>query len=191
MPAVSTRRSRTEPTSTVSSTVSRVVPGSSVTMTRWNPARAFSKLDLPTLGLPKITARTPLAQHLPPGDGRQQSLQGSLGTGQTAGIRSQAELVNVLVRVVQYGVKMAAQVCEGVIDRLQPADQGALHLPRRIGGGLRSLRLDEVNDRLRLGQVHPAVQKRPLGELPPAGRLGPRLVQSLNPAASTAGEPWQ
>ena len=59
MPAVSMSRSRTPPQSTDSSTVSRVVPGMSVTMARSYPARALSSEDLPALGRPTIAVRTP------------------------------------------------------------------------------------------------------------------------------------
>ena len=59
IPAVSVSRRRVEPTITVSSTVSRVVPGMSVTITRSQPARAFKRLDFPTLGRPTMAAETP------------------------------------------------------------------------------------------------------------------------------------
>ena len=58
-PAVSTSRRRTPPQRTDSSTVSRVVPGMSVTMARSYPARAFRREDLPALGRPTMAVRTP------------------------------------------------------------------------------------------------------------------------------------
>ena len=57
--SVSVSRRRVEPTITVSSTVSRVVPGISVTITRSQPARAFKRRDFPTLGRPTMAAETP------------------------------------------------------------------------------------------------------------------------------------
>ena len=59
IPAVSISRSRVEPTMTDSSTVSRVVPGMSVTMARSKPASALSRLDFPTFGRPTMAAATP------------------------------------------------------------------------------------------------------------------------------------
>ena len=58
-PAVSTRTIGTPPMETLSSTVSLVVPGTSVTMTRPSPRRAFMRELLPALGLPAMTTLTP------------------------------------------------------------------------------------------------------------------------------------
>ena len=65
MPAVSESRRVTSPTKTVSSTTSRVVPGSSVTIDRSHPESRFIKVDFPTLGLPAITVFRPSRIALP------------------------------------------------------------------------------------------------------------------------------
>ena len=57
MPAVSTKRHSLPPSSTISSTGSRVVPASSLTTTRSSPAALFSSEDLPTFGRPRIATR--------------------------------------------------------------------------------------------------------------------------------------
>ena len=57
MPAVSTNRHSLPPSSTISSTGSRVVPASSLTTTRSSPAALFSSDDLPTFGRPRIATR--------------------------------------------------------------------------------------------------------------------------------------
>ena len=57
MPAVSTNRHSLPPSSTISSTGSRVVPASSLTTTRSSPAALFSSEDLPTFGRPRIATR--------------------------------------------------------------------------------------------------------------------------------------
>ena len=57
MPAVSTKRHMRPPSSTTSSTGSRVVPASSLTTTRSSPAALFSSEDLPTFGRPRIATR--------------------------------------------------------------------------------------------------------------------------------------
>ena len=58
-PAVSASRRGIPPSSTVSSTTSRVVPAYWVTMDRWHPASRFIRVDFPALGRPAITVRTP------------------------------------------------------------------------------------------------------------------------------------
>src|SRR5690348_1640044 len=64
-PAVSARVKST-PYSTIDSrSTSRVVPGMSVTIARSLPASAFSRLDLPTLGSPTITACMPSVRRAP------------------------------------------------------------------------------------------------------------------------------
>ena len=65
MPAVSMSRSRKDPTWTDSSTISRVVPGMSVTMARSKPASRFRRLDFPTLGLPTMAAAMPCRRICP------------------------------------------------------------------------------------------------------------------------------
>ena len=57
MPAVSMRTNVRLPRASTVSIESRVVPGCSATITRSSPSRAFSRLDLPTLGRPRIATR--------------------------------------------------------------------------------------------------------------------------------------
>jgi hypothetical protein len=59
MPAVSMRRMGRPWRLMVSSMVSRVVPAVSETMARSKPRRWLRSEDLPTLGSPKMTVRTP------------------------------------------------------------------------------------------------------------------------------------
>ena len=58
-PAVSNRFSRTLPSCTACSTISRVVPATGVTMARSKPASRFKSVLLPTLGRPSSTQSTP------------------------------------------------------------------------------------------------------------------------------------
>ena len=58
-PAVSIRRRETPDMRTASSMVSRVVPGTSVTIARSSCRRAFSRDDFPAFGLPIIAVRSP------------------------------------------------------------------------------------------------------------------------------------
>ena len=59
MPAVSFKCMRMPSSWMLPSTVSRVVPGMSVTMARSSINRALSREDLPALGLPQMTTRRP------------------------------------------------------------------------------------------------------------------------------------
>ena len=45
--------------------MSRVVPATSVTMARWEPLQALSRLDLPTLGRPTSATCSPLRSSCP------------------------------------------------------------------------------------------------------------------------------
>ena len=76
------------------------------------------------------------------------------------------EVLDVLVGIVHHGVEAAGEAQQRVVDLFERAAQRAVHLgggvPRRLGG----LGVNEVDDRLRLGEVHFAVQKRALGKFP-------------------------
>src|SRR5699024_5774578 len=65
IPAVSTNRNGTPLTLTYSSNVSRVVPGTSVTIALLSCIRLLSIEDLPTFGLPTITVDKPSLIILP------------------------------------------------------------------------------------------------------------------------------
>ena len=69
----------------------------------------------------------------------------------------QAEGRDVLVGVVQNGVEMRADVHETVVDGVQALAQNARNLTGRVGGGIGSLGVNEVDDGLGLREVHLAV----------------------------------
>ena len=75
------------------------------------------------------------------------------GRFQRVSIGLQAERLDVLVGVVQHGVKMRADIHELIVDRVQLFPQNARDLPASIGGGVCRLGVDEVDDRLRLRQI--------------------------------------
>jgi len=85
----------------------------------------------------------------------------------------------ILVGEVEAGLHAGDQVEEPVDHLLQPAAQGAAEL--LVGGGQRPLaaRPDQVRDRLGLAQVHPAVEKRALGEFSGFGRPAPPPAEVL------------
>ena len=65
IPAVSIKRTGTPPSTAISSTVSRVVPGTSVTIARSSESRAFSRVDFPTLGRPTMAMVNPSRRTFP------------------------------------------------------------------------------------------------------------------------------
>ena len=74
---------------------------------------------------------------------------------------------------------MGHDVRQSLIDPLHPPGQGAGELAGGLAGGRGGFSVDEVDDRLGLGQVQLAVEEGPLGELPRPGRPGPSGIQSL------------
>ena len=69
----------------------------------------------------------------------------------------QAEGLDILVGIVQNSVEMRADVHETVVDGVQLFAQNARNLTGRVGGGIGSLGVNEVNDGLGLREVHLAV----------------------------------
>ena len=111
--------------------------------------------------------------------GLQKRVKGLGVTPQGRGVVGKAEVLNVLVRVIQNGVEMAAQIRQAVIYRQQYLLQSAPYLPRGVGGGVGGLRLDQIDDCLRLGQIQFTIQKGPLRKFSPAGRSGPGGIETL------------
>ena len=58
------------------------------------------------------------------------------------GVLGQTEIRNVLVRVVQNGVKMGANIRQQVVGRGKLLLQTAAHLTGGVGGGVGSLRFN-------------------------------------------------
>ena len=69
----------------------------------------------------------------------------------------QAEGLDILVGIVQNGVEMRADVHETVVDGVQLFAQNARNLTGRVGGGVGSLGVNEVDDGLSLREIHLAV----------------------------------
>ena len=94
-------------------------------------------------------------------------------------ISIQAEILDILIGIIQHCVEMAAQVGQIVIDGIQLFLQSAAHLAGGIGSGIGGVCFNEVNDRLRLGQIQMAVEEGPLGEFAPACRPGTGDVEGF------------
>ncbi|CUO49160.1 Uncharacterised protein [Flavonifractor plautii] len=79
------------------------------------------------------------------------------------------EGVDVLVRIVQHGVKVGHEIHQTVVEGGHPAAQRAGELSGGLPHGGGGLRLEEIRHRLRLGQIQFSVEEGPLGELPRPG----------------------
>ena len=89
--------------------------------------------------------------------GLKKSIQ-SLGIGaEIAVVILQAEILDILVGVIQHCMEMAAQIGQVVIDGGQFLLQHALHLSGGVGGGIGGVCFDQVDDSLCLGQVQLSV----------------------------------
>ena len=76
-------------------------------------------------------------------------------------------------------MKMAAQIRQLVVNGSQLLLQGTPYLSGGVGGGIGGLRLNQIDDRLRLGQSQLPVEECPLGKFPPLGRSGSGGKQRL------------
>ena len=70
---------------------------------------------------------------------------------------AQLKRLDVLVGIVEHGVKMRADIDEREIDRVYFPQHRAAELAGGIGGGVGCLGIDEVDDRFGLREVHAAV----------------------------------
>ena len=94
---------------------------------------------------------------------------------------------DVFVRIVQHRVEMGHHVHQPIVDLPHPAGEGPGELARRLADRTGGLRVDEVHHRLGLGQVQPAPQEGPLGELPGPGLPGPLGKEGLQPQGQHRG----
>ncbi len=82
------------------------------------------------------------------------------------------EGVQVLVGVVQHRAEVGHHVGQAAVNCVNPPGEGSGELAGGLPGGGGGLRLNEVDDRLGLGQVQFSVEEGPLGELPGPGLPG-------------------
>lgn len=122
--------------------------------------------------------------------GRKQLLQRHARAVQRSAQLRRAEVLDVLVRIVEHGVEMAAQVRQPVIDRLDGALERPAELPCGVRGGVCRFGVNEVDDGLGLRQVELAVQEGPAREFAGPACRAPAASSASSPAASMAGEPW-
>ena len=70
----------------------------------------------------------------------------------------------VLIRVVQNGMVMSADVRQVPVHRVGPALHRSRELARGVARGQRGLRLDDIDDSLGPRQIQPSVKECPAGE---------------------------
>ena len=99
--------------------------------------------------------------------------------------------IDVLIGVVELGVKVRQNIGEPVVDRRNSFPHGAAQLTGCVGGGLGALGLDEVDDGLAWVRSIRPFKKARLVNSPGPACLAPLAKSACRAAESTAGEPWQ
>ena len=95
------------------------------------------------------------------------------------------EGVQVLVGVVQHRAEVGHHVGQAAVNCVNPPGEGPGELAGGLPGGGGGLRLNEVDDRLGLGQVQLSVEEGPLG-----GPWGSRGIEAPpSPPRCSCGEP--
>ena len=102
-------------------------------------------------------------------------------------ITCETEILNVLIRVVQHRMEMAAQVGQIIVDGIQFFLQLAAHLSGSVGGSFGGFSFNQVNDCFRLGQIQLTVQKRALGKFTTLGRSCAGAVQCFQTGSQHGG----
>ena len=159
-PAVSVSSTRTPPICTASVSVSRVVPGISVTIARSPPSSAFSRLLLPAFGLPQSTTRKPSSSMRP--------ARASQAAASFAAIALQAAVTSraVCVSSTSSGKSIAAAIAASrdvISCPCRPHERGyaALHLPHGAAHGALTARADHPHHALGLRQINAPVHETP------------------------------
>ena len=90
-------------------------------------------------------------------DAYQQSIQRLCVFAEGAFVRFQAEVLDVLVGVIQNRVKMAAQIGQVIVNGSQTLLQFALYLAGSVGSGFRGVRFNQIDDGFGFRQAQLAV----------------------------------
>ena len=97
------------------------------------------------------------------------------------------EIVDILVGVVQYGVEVAAQVGQIVVNGCQFLLQDAAYLSGSVGGGVGGVCFDQIDDSFCLGQIQLSVKESALCELTALGGLCAGTVQGVQSSGQNGG----
>ena len=191
-PAVSTRRSGKPRTWQATSMRSRVVPGVGATMARSSRTRALSRLDLPTLGSPKMTASAPSWRRRPSGAVRRSSPS-------RARISSTRAAKSAPTRGSMPSSAKSRLASRWLSRSMSSRRMGSSARPsapsfmaRALARGALGWRVEQIEQALGLGERELVVEERALSELArPAAARAPRARQARRMASTMRGLPWQ
>ena len=153
-----------------SSTVSRVVPATAVTMARSLRSRRFNRLDLPTFGAPARTARKPWRRMMPPRAVARSARNSPSARSRRASRRRGRRGRDAVLHEVDRGFEEGQHAHEVVHDRAEAAREAAGEVFDGDVQRRRRPRTHHVEHRLGLAQVEPAVEEGAQGELAAPGR---------------------
>ena len=98
---------------------------------------------------------------------------------QSGGVLLQAEVFDILIRIIQHRMKMAAKICQIAVNRGQCLLQPSAYLPGGVGGSIGGFRFNQVDHRFCLRQRHLTVEEGSFGKLAPLGRLRACKIQGF------------
>ena len=153
------------PRSISASSASRVVPGTSVTIARDEPASALKSVDLPAFGRPRIATRQPAESRRPGPVAGGEPVERELGRLEARGDAGVDGLTRVL-REVDRGREAGGRADEVLAHRSQAPRERALEARERRPRGPGRSRVDQLAHGLGAHQVDLAGPERALGELP-------------------------
>ena len=104
-------------------------------------------------------------EHVCPGKCVQQALELIDAVGQRGLVGAELKVRDVLIRVVDHGVIVAGDVLQCIVYALRAPQHRAAELPGSIFRVQRGLSVDEIDDGLRLCEIHAAVEEGTLREL--------------------------
>ena len=188
MPAVSTRTTGRPRRFSVSSMVSRVVPGTGVTMARLCAQQGVEQAALAHVGPADDGRAHPLAvEHAPIGR-RQQPLDTSRAPRCTP--RQRLFRRDVVLGEVDRGRQVGQHLQRQTPGGADPAGQAPVQLPHGQAQAGLGARLHHVQHGLGLVQAEAAVEKGAGGELAGAGQAGALRQAQRQDALQGTAPPW-
>ena len=131
----------------------------------------------------KDHGRHAAVEHIRPGKRVQQALELLDAAGQRGLVGAELKVRDVLIRVVDHGVIVAGDVLQCIVYALRAPQHRAAKLPGGIFRVQRSLGVDEIDDGLRLCEIHAAVEEGTLREFARQRLPCPGGEQRLQPGA--------
>ena len=156
--------------STVSSSVSRVVPGIGDTIARSRPRSRLKSDDFPTLVTPDSATRAPSLTMRPRRASSRSDRADASAAASAVGEASGGEVRLRLVGELDRRLAARDEIDQGLRERREPPRQRPVHLRERDTRLIDGPRRDEIADRFGPGEIESPVPQRPVGELAGAGR---------------------